>query len=381
MLQPANVHEVALTLVPGLGPRLIRQLLSYAGSAENVFALPVAKLIKVPGIGRQTAENILKYKNTSLAEEVLEKAEKNETSVLPFTHPSYPLQLRQIPDFPPLLYTRGDGALDFSRSVAIVGTRHATAYGKSVAEELVEALVPYSPVIVSGLAYGIDIAAHKASLKYGLPTYGVLASGTDIIYPAVHKQIARDMLTSGGLLSENPPGTKPDAHRFPARNRIIAGLAQVIVVVEAAKRGGALITARLGQDYNREVLAVPGNIGQVYSEGCHKLIRENVAGICTCAEDIVNQLGWLHSGSETTQAVTLDLSNFNEKEQKVITLLSENKFEMDLDDLCVRTKMRVSEMASVLLSLELQGLVSPLPGRRYRLKLAITGTAQTSLFV
>jgi DNA processing protein len=384
MSQPANAHEVSLTLVPGLGPKLIRQLLSYFGSAENVFQQPAARLMKVPGIGRQTAENISLYHDHGQAKEILLSAAKCSTRVIPFTSSEYPKALRQIPDLPPVLYSRGSGKTDFTRSIAIVGTRHATAYGKSVTEDLIEALVPYNPVIVSGLAYGIDIAAHKAALKHGLSTFGILASGTDIIYPAVHKQVARDMLEKGGLLSENPPGTKPDAHRFPARNRIIAGLSQAVIVVEAAAKGGALITARLAQDYNREVLAVPGNIGQVYSEGCHKLIRENIAGICTSVEDILYQLNWALDGDQATTKPRIDLSLFNPVEQKVITLLSDNNFEMDLDDLCVQAGMKVGEIAPVLLTLELQGLINPLPGRRYRLKLAVgedSTSRQASLFV
>ncbi|MGB3181915.1 MAG: DNA-processing protein DprA [Cyclobacteriaceae bacterium] len=382
MFQPANVHEVTLTLVPGLGPKLIRQLLSYFGSAENVFAQPAARLLKVPGVGKQTAESILKNADHKNALDIISRAERSATRLLPFTSTTYPKLLRQIPDLPPILYCRGSGPLDFSRSIAIVGTRHATAYGKSVVEELIEALVPYKPVIVSGLAYGIDIAAHKAALKHGLTTYGVLASGTDIIYPAVHKQVAREMLDQGGLISENPPGTKPDAHRFPARNRIIAGLAQAVIIVEAANKGGALITAKLAQDYNREVLAVPGNIGQAYSEGCHDLIREHVAGICTSASDIVYQLGWDLAGNQSVAKALPDLDSFGPEEQKIITLLSENNFEMALDDLCIVAGMRVGEIAPVLLGLELQGLVTPQPGRRYRLKLAVAkGTgSQATLF-
>src|SRR5258708_17122306 len=254
---------LALHFIPGIGDYLVKQLVSYCGSAEQVFKTPKGKLLKIPGIGQVTAEAIKSEKTFNQAEKEFKKAEKEETEILFFTDKKYPQRLKEIEDAPSLIYYKGSANLNHPKSVAIVGTRQATDYGKEMVAKIVDDLKPHDALIVSGLAYGIDIHAHKQSVKNQLLTAAVMGSGMDVIYPAAHKDTAKKIVSHGALLTENHFGTKPDAHNFPARNRIIAGLCDALIVVEAADKGGALITAEIANTYNRDVFAVPGSLGKL----------------------------------------------------------------------------------------------------------------------
>src|SRR6185295_17331439 len=283
---------LALHLVPGIGDRLIKQLVSYCGSAENVFKTPKGKLLRIPGIGGVTAEAIRTENTLHEAEQELKKAEKEDVEILFYTDKKFPSRLKAIEDSPSLLYVKGNTNLNQAKIVAIVGTRQATAYGRGMVDRIVEGLVPHQALIISGLAYGIDIQAHKQALRQNLSTVGILGSGMDVIYPAAHKETARKMLDYGGLITENRFGTQPDAHHFPARNRIIAGLCDALIIVEAAEKGGALITAEIANSYNKDVFAVPGNIGQTFSEGCNKLIKINKAHLLASSKDVEYIMNW-----------------------------------------------------------------------------------------
>lgn len=287
-----RISFLALHLVPGVGDFLIKQLVSYCGSAEEVFKQSKGKLLKIPGIGDITADAIHQGKLRHKAEREFEKAARENTEILFFTDKAFPVRLRNIDDAPSMLYVKGNINLNQQKTVAIVGTRQATAYGKDQVERLVESLVPHQVLIVSGLAYGIDIHAHKLALQHGLQTVGVLGSGLDVIYPAAHLETARKMVNQGGLITENPFGTQPDAHNFPARNRIIAGLCDALIVVEAAQKGGALITAEIANSYNKDVFAVPGNLGHTFSEGCNKLIKIHKANLFTSVKDLEYIMNW-----------------------------------------------------------------------------------------
>ncbi len=256
---------LALHFVPGIGDYLIRQLISYCGAADKVFTTPKGKLLKIPGIGQATIKSLTSGKPLSLAEKEIEKAIHSEVELVFYTDKNYPSRLKEINDAPTLLYCKGNINLEQQKTVAIIGTRNATEYGRAQVEKIVKDLVPHQPLIISGLAYGIDIHAHKAALKNNLPTVGIMGSGIDVIYPAVHRETAMKMQEGGGLITENSFGTKPDAHNFPARNRIIAGLADALIVVEAAQKGGALITAQIANSYNKDIFAVPGNNGNSFS--------------------------------------------------------------------------------------------------------------------
>ena len=363
-------HQIALTLVPGVGSILIRQLISYCGSAEDVFRSPLARLVKIPGIGDVTSRAILKPNVLTEAEQVMKRLEKMGATALFYTDKAYPTRLKTLYDAPALLYFQGSGSLNPPRTIGLVGTRQATDYGRRITAEIIETVSPYGVNIISGLAYGIDIAAHRASLANGLPTIGVMASGLDIIYPNVHQKTAQEMLVLGGLLTESAPGTKPDAHLFPARNRIIAGLSDAVVVVEAAAKGGALITAEYANNYHREVFAVPGQLNQAFSAGCNKLIRENKAQIYTSPSDIIEALNWDQSGNQAPKDASskqepLPLPvDITEEESQIVALLRQSA-DVHIDDLSWKSQIPMGRLASLLLNLEFRGFVRSLPGKKY----------------
>lgn len=357
---------LALNNIPGVGDQLIKQLISYCGSAEEVFKKPKGKLEKIPGIGSVTAEAIIKGKTLHLAEKELKKAEKEETEILFFTDKKYPARLKAIIDSPALLYFKGNANLNHSKTVGIVGTRQATEYGKDVVEKIIRDLAPLQAMIISGLAYGIDIQAHKQALKHDLPTLGIMGSGMDVIYPAAHKDTAKKMFAKGGLLTENRFGTKPDAHNFPARNRIIAGMCDVLIVVEAAEKGGALITAEIANSYNKDVFAVPGSIGQTYSEGCNKLIRTNRAHLYSSIKDLEYIMNW-SAESPTTLPPPIDWGTVSQEEADVLQILKEKKSPVTIDELSIRSSLSPGSLASILLGLEFKNLVKALPGKMFQL--------------
>jgi len=250
--------------------------------------------------------------------------------------------------------------------VSIVGTRNATRHGKELTEKLTEELVAANVTIVSGLAFGIDIAAHKATLKANGPTIGVLAHGLDRIYPPEHASVAKEMLANGALMSEFPTGTKPDRENFPKRNRVVAGMTDATIVVEAGMKGGALITAELANSYNRDVFAVPGRVTDTYSEGCNRLIMQNKAALITSAEDVLLQMNWTDKAKSTRptnqKRLLIDLSP---DQEKVIAVLQVK--EARVDELAISAGLSLSKVASVLLELEFDGIVKTMPGKVYRL--------------
>lgn len=358
---------LALHFVPGLGNFTIRQLVSYCGSAAQVFKTPKGKLVKIPGIGSRTADAVRNGKPFEQAEKEWQKAMAAHVKLVFYSDKDYPSRLKDIPDAPSLLYMRGNINLENPRVVGIVGTRKASPYGKNLVDQLMEGLVPHQSLIVSGLAYGIDIHAHKAALRQGLPTVAVMGSGMDVVYPAAHRETARKMETNGGLITESPFGTPPDAHNFPQRNRIIAGLCDALVVVEAAATGGALITADLANSYNRDVFAFPGNIGLTTSEGCNNLIKSNRAHLITSIRDLEYIMNWTtEEGKQQKKTVMRSSDELGEAERKVIEVLR-SKSPIQLDELSWRTGIPVNKLAGIMLSLEFAAWVRALPGKQYAL--------------
>lgn len=357
---------LALHFIPGIGDRLIRQLISYCGSAEKVFKAPRGKLQKIPGIGLVTADAITKGKPFALAEKELQRAEKTGVELLFFTDEKYPSRLRQVSDAPTMLYAKGDMDLENPKAVAIVGTRQSTAYGRECVENLVKDLTAHEALIVSGLAYGIDIHAHKQALKHKLPTVGVMGSGMDVIYPASHREVAQKMMEHGGLLTEHPFGTQPDAHNFPARNRIVAALSDAVIIVEAAEKGGALITADIANSYNKDVFAMPGNVRQSHSEGCNNLIKSNRAHLLTTIRDLEYIMNW-EPGSRPPRKETANLDAFTPEEQLIIRTLLDHNRQLLIDEVCWKTNLPISRVATLLLTLEFKGVVASLPGKMYKL--------------
>ncbi|ALD20850.1 DNA-processing protein DprA [Hymenobacter sp. DG25A] len=367
-------HEVALTLFPGIGPQLTRQLMSYGGSAKNVLHLPPGKLRKIPGVGPATVAILTGAERTNAlkqAEATLLKAEKDGVQLLFYTSKAYPSRLKTIPDAPVLLYYQGTADLNQPKTIALVGTRQATDYGREQTERLVRGLVPHRPLVVSGLAYGIDIAAHRAALQEGLETIGVMATGLDVIYPHAHRKTAEKMLEQGGLLTEFPFGTPPDKYNFPARNRIIAGMSDGTVVVEATRKGGALITAELALSYDKDVLAIPGPLNSLASEGCHELIKASKAALYSEPRDLEQLLNWdaaLHLQGKFKAATTYDAASFTPEEYRLIEVLQATpNREEHLDTLAWKAQLPIHQVASLLLSLEFSGVLKAMPGKRFGL--------------
>jgi DNA processing protein len=368
-----KISILGLIHTPLIGSVTVRQLISYCGGAENVFKTDFKKLIKIPGIGEKVARSILKGEALAFAEREYKTCCGSDTQLHFFTDETYPTRLKPLYDAPIVLYSRGDIDFNTYRSVGIVGTRQVTEYGKAVTETIIRDLLPFSALIVSGLAYGVDITAHRAAIKNGLPTIGVMASGLNVIYPAAHQRTAKEMQENGGIVTENALDTRPDFMRFPARNRIIAGLSDVTIVVESAKKGGSLITVEFAQNYHREVFAVPGSLHSPQSEGCNELIKDNKAAIFTSIADMTAAMGWRINDVKTVQTevfpespnqITFD--GFTRDEGEVLSMLKQ-KGTMQIDDLSWQSGMHLNKLASLLLNLEFQGMVRSLPGKKYAL--------------
>ena len=367
-------HELALTLLPGIGPQLTRQLMSYGGAAKSVLMMPPGKLRRIPGVGAATVAILTgaeREKAFRKAEADLKKAEKDGVEIIFYTSKRFPSRLKLIPDAPAILYYHGSADLNSPKTVALVGTRQATDYGREQTERIVAGLLPHRPLVVSGLAYGIDIMAHRAALQAGLETVGVMATGLDIIYPAAHRKTAEKMREQGGLLTEFPFGTPPDRYNFPARNRIIAGLSDGTVVVEAASKGGALITAELALSYDRDVLAVPGNLSSPASAGCNALIRDNKAALYAEPRDLEQLLNWdaaLHQSGKFKPAPSHSADDFTVEEFGLITVLAAAPGrEMQMDELAWKAQIAIYAVASLLLGLEFRGVVRAMPGKKFAL--------------
>lgn len=374
-LESEKLCTLALVNTPGIGSVTIRQLISYCGSAEKVFSSDYKKLIKIPGIGDKAARMILKKEGLPQAETEWANCVRSGANLHFFSDNTYPNRLKSLYDAPVLLYSRGNVDYNRQRTIGIVGTRQISEYGKSVTETIIKDLIPFNPLVVSGLAYGVDITAHRACLKNDLATIGVMASGLSVIYPATHQKTAKDMEQNGGLVTENSLYTKPDFMRFPARNRIIAGLSDITIVVESAKKGGSLITVEFAQNYHREVFAVPGNLTNPQSEGCNNLIRQNKAAIFTSVNEMAEAIGWNLQNKEgdfgVNQAEGATNTNqvfdgFTQDEGQVLSLLKRQGV-MQLDELSWQSAMHLNKLAALLLNLEFQGMVKSLPGKKYGL--------------
>ncbi len=289
-------------------------------------------------------------------------------SAWPLADTDYPARLRECADPPLVVYGLGTANLNRTHVIAVVGTRHISEYGKDICQKFCTELAQLVPdcLIVSGLAYGVDIHTHRACLATGLETVGVLAHGLDRIYPASHRDTAKAMATCGGLLTEYTTGTNPDKGNFVRRNRIVAGLCDATVVVESAAHGGALITARLAQDYDREVFAFPGRVGDRYSEGCNALIRDNRAALITSAADLANALGW-QAAERRCEPVQRELfPELDALQQRICDCLKKQE-DIGLNRLAMALDEPVQRLSSSLFDLEMMGMVRLLPGGRYRL--------------
>lgn len=359
---------LAISFLPGIGPVLARQLISHCGSPEAVFRTRKNILERIPGIGKERAAGILRSEVRHLAERELNFVRCHELRLLPYFDKQYPQRLRPYDDAPLLLFVKGNGELNPSRCVAVVGTRFMTDHGRQLIERLIEGLKPYHVTIISGLAYGVDITAHREALRQGLPTFGVVAHGLDRIYPSAHKPVALKMLEDGGLISEFPSGVKPDRDNFPARNRIVAGMTDATIVVESAEKGGALITAEFANDYNKEVFAFPGRPDDRYARGCNRLIGAHKAQLIENAEQLALAMNWTLSASDnsTVQTQLLLPVDCPPEEEQIINYLLKNGT-CHLDRLAWDCGIPVNRMAALLLQLEFKGFIKTGPGKLFKL--------------
>jgi len=356
------VHYLRLSLLEKVGPVNARKLVAYCGGVEAVFAQNKKALCAIPGIGENIASLILAQDTRARAEEELVFMEKNGVTALSYFDERFPTRLSHCDDAPAILFTKGNADLNKQKTIAMVGTRKATDYGRGFIREFLKDIRHLDPLIVSGLAYGIDITAHRESLKNGLSTVAVMAHGHDRIYPGEHRSTATKMLENGGLLTEFVSGTKPDRERFPMRNRVVAGMCDVTIVVESKARGGSMITGYLANGYNRDVFAVPGRVGDEQSAGCNLLIRNDVAHLLDNAEEFIKLMGW----TEKEKTTTIQPSLFVELNEEQSTLLGFLKNEPKTVDLItLESEWPMSKVSPMLLELEFKGLVRTLPGKQY----------------
>lgn len=359
------IYQIAVTLIPGIGDISGKRFVSYCGNAEAVFKESRKSLEKINGLREVTIEALCHPKEIlRRAEQEVEFIEKNHIRPLFYQDPDYPRRLLQCDDSPMILYYKGNANLNAQRVIAIVGTRNITDYGKENCVQLVNDLVDEHVLVISGLAYGVDTMAHRTSVKVGIPTVGVLGCGMQQIYPAANKKLASEMLSNGGLLTECLSGALPDRENFPRRNRIIAGMADAVIVIESALKGGSLITADLANSYSRDVFAYPGRVKDIYSQGCNYLIRTNRAHLMESVANLRYVMRWEREKTQEERQTTI-FREFTEEEKRIMACFGD-KGMVSLDDLIVGTDLPTTKLASLLLNLEFDGIVMALPGKRYQ---------------
>lgn len=361
------LYQIALTLIPNIGPVQAKILLQQYEPAE-VFKAKRSDLEKMEGIGSIRAGKIKDFDDFKTAEEEITFIEKYRITPLFITDAAYPKRLLNCYDSPTLLYYKGEADLNASKIIAVIGTRSHTDYGKQVTETLINDLAELQVTVVSGLAYGIDAIAHKASVKNNLPTIGVLAHGLDQVYPAQHTGLAKDMIREkGGLLTEFRSKTKPDKHNFPTRNRIVAGMSDATIVIETGVKGGSMITAELANGYNKDVFAFPGKVTDSKSGGCNYLIKNNKAVLLTDAQELIEVMNWEETNRKEKGKKQKELFIELTAEEKIITGILNEKETVHIDEINLKSGLSSSTVAAAILSLELQNVVVSLPGKRYHL--------------
>ena len=366
------IYQIALTQIKGVGDVLARNLLQAVGDEEAIFASSRRSLQQIKGISGKLVDEILNPEVMRKAETEILFIEKNGIKPIFINSADYPQRFKDCGDAPILLYQKGNADLNASKIVSVIGTRHSSDYGNAFCDTLLHDLATIHPniLVVSGLAYGIDINAHRSALKHNLPTVGVLAHGLDRIYPSAHRQTAMDMLADGGLLTEFPSKTAPDKFNFVRRNRIVAGIADAIIVVESDVKGGSLITADIANSYCKDVFAVPGKTTNPKSQGCNKLIASHKADLFASTDYFLQQMGW-DSQSPKTKKAPQQKGLFTEltyEGQLIVDTLSQQGA-LHVDILAREVGIPSYQLFSILLELEMKGIVSNRPGNTFVLNL------------
>ena len=367
------LYSIALTRMTGFNFQTALQLYRELGGGQAVYEHRNDIKDVLPDCTDRLAESLRDWSlPLARAEQEMAFIEKHHIQPLLLDTDDYPQRLCECPDAPILLYYMGSADLNQRHVINIVGTRHCTTYGQDLVRRFIADLKHLCPevLIVSGLAYGIDICAHRNALENGYETVGVLAHGLDEIYPSCHRETAKKMLSQGGLLTEYMTETRSDKLNFVRRNRIVAGISDATILVESAARGGGLITTRIAMEYNRSVFAFPGPVGAQYSEGCNQLIRNNGASLLTSAEDFVKDMGW-QTDAQLLQAQADGIQrtvfpDLSDEERKIAGILDESG-DLQLNQLSVKSNIPIGQLTALLFQMEMKGVIRPLAGGTYHL--------------
>ena len=362
------VYKIAISLIPGIGSINARKLIAYTGSLEGVFSEKRQTLMKIPGIGETLSRKVSDKSILEKAELEIKYLDEHRVKAMFYLDKDYPERLRQCTDAPIMLFQKGECDLNSLKIISVVGTRNATQRGRDLCQKLIAEITKYHPetVIVSGLAYGIDVAAHKAALKNDLKTVAVLAHGLSTLYPSLHRSVANEIINQGALVTDFISSELPERNNFVKRNRIIAGLSDATIVVESGIKGGALITADLANSYNRDVFAFPGRVSDDWSKGCNRLIFTNKAFLIEDLRDLEYIMGWEREPNNPKVIQTSLFQNLNHEEHLIVELLQEND-QLSIDQISLKLQFPISKVSFLLLNLEFKGLIKSLPGKSYKL--------------
>ena len=355
-------YQIALTQIESIGPSLAKYLLDHFENASAIFNASKKDLLDIEYFGNYRAEKILRFSNFTAADAEVLFVQQNKITPLFINDAAYPKKLAACSDAPTILYYKGSAPINQSRVISIVGTRLPTLYGKWLTHLIIEELAPYNPLIISGLAYGIDVTAHQCALDCNLQTVGVLAHSLATIYPAAHQHIAKDIVAQGGLLTELSSTARIEKFNFPKRNRIVAGLSDATIVIETETKGGSMITANLALDYDRQVFACPGKITDKKSSGCLRLIQTHKAAMLDSVATFIEALGW--APITTKQNAPIVQQNLTDSEKTILSLL-DHQIPVSIDEIYLKSMLSNAVLAGSLLNLELYGLIGALPGKTY----------------
>jgi DNA processing protein len=359
------LHHIALTRIPQIGDIHIGILLKHFSTPADIFNASKKELENISGFGSIRANQIKQFRDFDQIKREIEFVEKNHIQVLVKGFSAYPHRLEHCIDSPHILYYKGNANLNVDKIISIVGTRTPTEYGKERVAELIANLLSHEVLVISGLAYGIDTMVHKEAVKNKLSTVAVLGHGFEFLYPYANRELAESMVKNGGLLTEFTYSTKPDKQNFPRRNRIVAGMSDAVIVIESSERGGSLITADIGNSYNKDVLAYPGRAHDLHSSGCNQLIRQHKANLITCGKDLVEFMNWTPQNIPK-KVIQPELFVVLENEEKIIYEIIREKEPVSIDEISYAASMKPSTIAAVILSLEMKNLVIPFPGKLFK---------------
>jgi DNA processing protein len=358
------LYLLSLQKVKGIGTINAKKLISHLGSAEAVFKEKKSVLQKINGIGLNIIKDLYNPQVLKNAEKELDYLLQNKVKYTVFYDDDYPERLQHCVDAPLLMFYDGTIIYDKHPIISIVGTRNMTGYGRHFLEKLIDGIKEYNPIIVSGFAYGVDITAHKIAFEHQLQTIAVLANGLDTMYPKTHQKYVHKVLKNGGFYTEYWHDEEPLREFFLRRNRIIAGLSEATIIIESASRGGSLVTAQIANSYNRDVFAVPGRVSDTYSQGCNNLIRTNQAALLNSAKDLVYFLNWDQKKS-VKKVIQRQLFINLIGDEKIIYEYLLEKGKTGLDTISLDCKIPIYKISGILLNLELQGIIRPLPGKQF----------------